>query len=415
MKKVLLISNNEICYNARLLKAADFFHNNNFEVTVFNGVTGLASREIYVDIKKSRPWRIIENDISKGDFKSKYKWLITSLLHKFIEFSVDNMKLSFWKAYYLNKSLLLRPKLTKERYDFILIHLVDNLPFAVKLKNKNNAQIIYDNQEYFVGQYAAFELEKYNWVKEVQKKYMPEVDLVLATTNVMLEQLRKDHDLKIPSFRVRNVPSIKNTTSRNDIGVDQVADQLNVLKLVWHGMGVYFDNRRGGHILLRAIAECKENVHLYLQGSLTESQESIYKTYEATLNLEGKVTFLPPAHPDEIVPSLTKFDVGLTAELPEELNQELTSSNKLFDYIHAGLAIISSDVLGLAETIDEFNVGLKYEPGNIAELSNKIDRLAANRTQLNEFKQNSKIARSQLFWELDYASILQLLKKEQRA
>lgn len=412
MKKILVISNNEICYNARLLKAADFFHKNGCDVTVFNGVTGLASREIYEDIKKSRSWRVIENDISKGDFKSKLKWLVTGVLHKLIEFSIDKMKLPFWEAYYLNKSLLLRPKITKEKYDFILIHLVDNLPFAVQLKNKLNAQIIYDNQEYFVGQYAAFEKGKFNWVKEVQKKYLPEVDIVLATTNVMLQQLRKDHDLKIPSFRVRNVPSMQTTAVRNDSNSHQEVNHLNVLKLVWHGMGVYFNNSRGVHILLQAIAQCNENVHLYLQGSLTEAQKSIYERYEEALNLEGKVTFLPPAHPDEIVPSLKKFDVGLTAELPEELNQELTSSNKLFDYIQAGLVIISSDVLGLAETIDEFDVGLKYEPGNIAELSNKIDRLAADRTQLNKYKQNSKIASSQLFWELDYRSILQLVKKE---
>jgi glycosyltransferase involved in cell wall biosynthesis len=411
MKKILLISNNEICYNARLLKAADFFHKNGWEVTVFNGVTGLASREIYEDIKKSRPWRIIENDISKGDDKSKFKWLITSLLHKFIEFSIDKMKLPFWKAYYLNKSLLLRPKLTRVKYDFILIHLVDNLPFAIQLKNKLNAQVIYDNQEYFVGQYAAFEKDKFNWVKEVQKKHLAEVDILLATTNVMLNQLRKDHDLKIPSFRVRNVPSMQTTAVRNDRSSDQEFDHLNVLKLVWHGMGIYFNNRRGVHILLHAIAQCNANVHLYLQGNLTETQKSIYESCENSLNLKGKVTFLPPAHPDQIVPSLTKFDVGLTAELPEELNQELTSSNKLFDYIHAGLAIISSDVLGLAETIDEFDVGLKYEPGNVAELSDKIDQLAADRTQLNKFKQNSKIASSQLFWELDYSGILQLVKK----
>ena len=205
---------------------------------------------------------------------------------------------------------------------------------------------------------------------------------------------------------------MQTTAVRNDSNSHQEVNHLNVLKLVWHGMGVYFNNSRGVHILLQAIAQCNENVHLYLQGILTEAQKSIYERYEEALNLEGKVTFLPPAHPDEIVPSLMKFDVGLTAELPEELNQELTSSNKLFDYIQAGLVIISSDVLGLAETIDEFDVGLKYEPGNIAELSNKIDRLAADRTQLNKYKQNSKIASSQLFWELDYRSILQLVKKE---
>jgi len=411
MPRILLISPNEICYNARLLKAADFFHDKGWEVTVFNGVTGIAPRKVYDEIKASRPWDIIENDISKNKLKSKFKWLLTSLLHKCVQISIDRFKLPLWNRYYLNKALLLRPNIERANYDYILIHLIDNLPFAVHLKNKTNAKIIYDSQEYFVGQYAAFEQNKFKWVKDNEEKFISEVDILLATTNAMLDQLNKDYQLKIPAFRVRNVPAFHKIET-SDLILDTIFKEehrTNSIKLVWHGMGIFFNNRRGVHILLEAIAQCNEDVHLYLQGNLNETQKLIYNDYEQKLNLFDKVTFVPAAHPDQIVDSLKGYDIGLTGELPEEMNQELTSSNKLFDYIHAGLAVISSDALGLAETIDEFNVGLKYEPGNIEELRDKIDLLASRPIKLKQLKQNSLAAMRQLYWEKDYQKVLEQL------
>lgn len=411
MSRILLISPNEICYNARLLKAADFFYDKGWEVTVFNGVTGIAPRKVYDEMKASRPWTVIENDISKNNSKSKFKWLLTSLLHKCVQISIDRLKLPLWNRYYLNKTLLLRPNIERTSYDYILIHLIDNLPFAVHLKNKTNAKIIYDSQEYFVGQYAAFEQNKFKWVKENEEKFISEVDVLLATTNAMLDQLKKDYQLNIPSFRVRNVPACHKVET-SDVIVNtnfQEERRTNSLKLVWHGMGIFFNNRRGVHILLEAIAQCKQDVHLYLQGNLNVTQKAIYLDYEKKLNLYDKVTLIPAAHPDRIVDSLKGYDIGLTGELPEEMNQELTSSNKLFDYIHAGLAVISSNALGLAETIDEFNVGLKYEPGNIKELRDKIDLLAFNRIKLNQLKHNSIKAIDQLYWENDYMKVLEQL------
>ena len=111
----------------------------------------------------------------------------------------------------------------------------------------------------------------------------------------------------------------------------------------------------------------------------------------------------------KLVESLKGYDIGLTGELPEELNQELTSSNKLFDYIHAGLAIISSNTLGLAETIEEYTVGYLYEPGNIQELSEKIDQLASDRSKLETFKRNSLNASKELYWAKDYSKVLEAL------
>ncbi|MBI2270820.1 MAG: glycosyltransferase [Bacteroidetes bacterium] len=402
--KILLISNNEICYNARLLKAADFFSTKGYEVTVFNPVTGISSAEVYKNSIANKNWKIIENDISKRTVNSYARWLYISIINKFISICWNKFRLKFGFIYYMNKGLLGAKRKIESNFDFILIHLVDNLPFAVELKKKTGARLIYDSQEYFRGQYNKYETPLRDWVHLTEPKYISHVDILLATTTVMLRQLTRDYALKIPAFRVRNVPSglmlsgVKPKTENNF--------ENDSVKLVWHGMTIYFNNTRGVHILLKAIAACKSNVKLYLQGLINNEQLIIFNDYVKELKLGNKVTLVPPADPYNIVSSLTKYDIGLIGELPQEENQMLTSSNKLFDFINAGLAVIASDMPGLNETIKEYNIGYTYPSGDSVKMAELIDSLCKNKDQLRNFKdRSSEVSQKELFWEHDYEAV----------
>jgi len=58
MKRILIISHNEICHNARLLKAGDYLKANGFDVVLFNPLTGIAKAEIYENCLKKRKWKV---------------------------------------------------------------------------------------------------------------------------------------------------------------------------------------------------------------------------------------------------------------------------------------------------------------------------------------------------------------------
>lgn len=399
--RILIISCNEICYNARLLKAADFFSAKGCGVTVFNPVTGIASAEVYHNAIANKNWDIIENDISKRSVPSYFRWLYVSIVNKIISYLWNKFRLRFGFTYYMNKGLFGSPKKLRADFDFILIHLVDSLPLAVELKKKSGARLIYDSQEYFRGQYNKYDTSLRDWVHRAEPENIGNVDILLATTTVMLKQLITDYDLRIPAFRVRNVPSKLmlsgvRTSSETTLNGD-------VVKLIWHGMTIYFNNTRGVHILLKAVAACKSNVKLYLQGLINDEQLAIFNNYLKDLKLEGKVFVLPPADPYNIVNSLAQYDIGLIGELPQEENQMLTSSNKLFDFINAGLAVIASDMPGLNETIDEYNVGYTYPSGNFVRMAELIDHLVSSREELLGFKRRSlEVSQKELFWENDY-------------
>ncbi|MBL7703056.1 MAG: glycosyltransferase [Ferruginibacter sp.] len=406
--RILILAPSEICYHPRLLKAADFFIKKGDKVVVFNSITGLASKEVYDKTTGIRNWVLYENDISKRTFGSKIRWLFSSVVFKlnylFLKFTG---KWLFFQ-YGLSRSFILFPSdLKKQAFDYIYINLVDTLPLASSLQKKTGAAIIYDCQEYFKGQSKGFNDIQYKWVVEAENKYASLCRVVLGTTAVMVKKLEEDFGSAPSYFRVRNLPL------KSDIAFRENSD--STLKLIWHGLNIVPENVRGVHILLQAVSVCKTPVHLYLQGHINGINKAKLDELMAKLNIAHLVTVIDAADPDCIVESLIKYDVGLAGELAAEENQMLTSSNKLFEYIYAGLAVIMPDLPGLAETVNDYSVGELYEQGDFQQLADKIDSINNNRVTLNGFKNASrKAAKEELFWENDFGKVWQHLNKQVR-
>ncbi len=398
-KKVIILSNSEICYNPRLAKAADSLCEQGYEVDVFNPIVGMADLRIYYNFIKNKKWNIREFDISKRNLKSKIRWFVTGITNKLFLLLYKRFDSKIGFEFIKNKGLIGFKK-NKKIYDIIIIHLVDSLPFAVKLKKKYpNSVLIYDSQEFFTGQYSKSNIIDRKWVNYAEKKYINSADIILATTNVMSTAIAKKYNLPKKPIRVRNLPYDRN----NHFSVKT----NEPIKLIWHGMRIVFENRRGLHILLKAVSKTKENVKFYIQGLISSQEKEKIDAFLKENNIQNKVIILPPAKPDKIVQSLIEYDIGIIGELPEEENQMFTSSNKLFEFISAGLAVIMPDVPGLRETKTEYGSYELYPPGNFYELAQKIDTLAKNRAKLDAAKNVSKqLAHNTLFWNNDYKYVL---------
>jgi glycosyltransferase involved in cell wall biosynthesis len=398
--KVLILCPSEICYNPRLLKAADYFYSMGDEVIVYNAVTGLADDKIYRSVKKGRSWEIIENDITKRGFSARLRWLYSSAVNKLAEeLFKRNISLRVLFPHVMTKGYVLFPgSLKRVQFDYILIHLVDSLPFAVKLKRLTGAKLIYDCQEYFKGQYETESAFRRKWVHEAEGKYVAEANIVLATTNIMMQRLKQEFSGPGLFFRVRNTPAKKFLRNEGKIGTS--------LKMIWHGMSIIPKNIRGIHIILEAVSRCKTPVELFLQGNITDQNRTRLTYMLKELGIENKVHVLAPADPDEIVESLTGYDLGVLGELSAQDNQRLTSSNKLFEYIYAGLAVLAPDLPGLSETISEYGVGLLYKQGDSKDLAERIDALNLDHVSLQKYKEVSwKAGQAELFWENDYKKV----------
>ena len=84
-----------------------------------------------------------------------------------------------------------------------------------------------------------------------------------------------------------------------------------------------------------------EAAHLVLLGSGALEHE--LRRLAAEPAAGGRVHLLPPVPPAELLPWVASADVGVMPNQPRTLNERLSTPNKLFECIAAGLPVVSSD------------------------------------------------------------------------
>ncbi len=307
-KNILFICSYELYYNPRIIKAADYFINKDWEVTIYAPYTGMIERHKYDFFLNSRKWNIIELDISKTNFKSYLSWLYVSIIQLFFKYLSNYFNINTVYSHLLNKSIYLF-RLKNKKFDIVYINLIDNLLLVNSLKKNGIVEkVIFDSQEYFKGQYSK-NTSIYKWVDFVEKKCIKNVDILCATTNVMKLKLESEFD-EINCIRLRNLPNNKNSNF-------VVNTKKNKLSIIWHGLSINY-NSRGINIIIEAISKCNVPVKLYLQGKINSVQKEIINNSLIKLNAQDKVEFREPAEPDNIVSSLLSYDIGIIGELPLE-------------------------------------------------------------------------------------------------
>ena len=83
------------------------------------------------------------------------------------------------------------------------------------------------------------------------------------------------------------------------------------------------------------------SAHLVLLGS--GALESVLRDDAAAAESGGRVHLLPPVPPDDLLDWVASADVAVMPNQPRTLNERLSTPNKLFEALAAGVPVVSSD------------------------------------------------------------------------
>ena len=83
----------------------------------------------------------------------------------------------------------------------------------------------------------------------------------------------------------------------------------------------------------------------------------------------GRVRVLPAVPPSELLDWVAAADVVAMPIQPTTLNHRLTTPNKLFEALAAGVPVVASDLPGMAGIVAETGCGLLVDPTDPAALA----------------------------------------------
>jgi glycosyltransferase involved in cell wall biosynthesis len=105
----------------------------------------------------------------------------------------------------------------------------------------------------------------------------------------------------------------------------------------------------------------------------------------------------------ELPARIAENDIGLALEQTTPPSRNLTVTNKLFQYLQAGLAVIATDTAGQREVFQQYpTIGHLVKSGDAIALATAIEDLVCNPTQLRAAKAAARhAAKARFCWELE--------------
>ena len=157
---------------------------------------------------------------------------------------------------------------------------------------------------------------------------------------------------------------------------------------------------RGLELFLAAWRQTTRPSRLCLLGDISEAYRAKLLC-RLSAEKRAQLEFLPLVSPEELPAVIARHDIGLALELNRPPSRDLTITNKFFQYLQAGLAVIATDTRGQQEAARLAPAACALVPQrNAAALAAAIDVLLADAQGLARAKAAAREAAQTVFaWE----------------
>jgi glycosyltransferase involved in cell wall biosynthesis len=146
-------------------------------------------------------------------------------------------------------------------------------------------------------------------------------------------------------------------------------------------------------------------VHLLIVGSGRDMP--LIDALIAELNLGDRITRLPRLPYEELRHYTANADIGLSLDKPVHLNYTYSLPNKLFDYLHAGVPVIASDLPEIRRIVEGYQVGMLLRDITPHGIAAAITSALAS-PDLKKWKANAKEAARELNWQKESEVLRQI-------
>ncbi|WP_077046227.1 glycosyltransferase family 4 protein [Pseudomonas sp. KK4] len=395
MSRIAMIVWNEFRNDARVLKEAQTLQGAGHDVTVFAlhtpGVT-LEHEILEGGIKVSRVarspfWKLRKTKVSSGQVGGN-----ASIGRLSPARQVLRIVARLW-----THSVLLA-RIARYRADVVHAHDVNTLPTAWLAAKVSGARVVYDAHEISTSR------EGYNSFRRlvgvVEKYLMPRVQGTITTTDARAKFFARAYGIPRPVV-LQNRPRLTFTQSSQRIRKQLGLSEAWPIILYQGGL----QQGRGLERLVRTAALVPEAYFVFIGGGrLTQP----LTTLSQELALADRVHFIPTVSLADLPDYTASADIGVQPIENTCLNHFTTDSNKLFEYLIAGLPVVATDFPEIRRIVRAHEVGLLVREGDDQMLADALKSLVNDSSLRSRLANNSKSASMSLNWEDQEALLIDL-------
>jgi glycosyltransferase involved in cell wall biosynthesis len=167
---------------------------------------------------------------------------------------------------------------------------------------------------------------------------------------------------------------------------------------------------RGLEDLFAAAESLPEECEIHLRGNPGGYRRWIESA--VPLALRSRVFVHAPVPNDELPERIAEHDIGFAGETTAIRSRDLTATNKIFQYLQSGLAVVASDTAGQREVASLAGDGVHlFRADDVEDLATKLGELTGNAALLREGRERAWAAAKELCWENEQQRFLDVVRR----
>ncbi|HNR20313.1 MAG TPA: glycosyltransferase [Bacteroidia bacterium] len=266
--------------------------------------------------------------------------------------------------------------------------------------------IIYDSHEYFteVPELQNNPFRKKVW-KRVEQYIFPRLKHTITVNDSIAGLFYKNYGKK--PLVVRNVPLANNFNRVNNIAFFKTENEIPEDKKIIIIQGAGINIQRGAEEAVEAMKHLPDCVLLVIGSG------DVYNTLlklSAEHNVGERIVFISRLPYSDLMEFTQIADVGLTLDKNTNINYRYSLPNKLFDYIQAGIPVISSDLTEVTAIVKKFDIGMVINNVTPSEIANAIKNLFRDNETYTTYRNNTKAAAAELNWSVERKKLEDLIR-----
>ncbi len=362
-KKVIISVTSDLVTDQRVHRTAITLHNHGYDVTV-------VGRKKKDSLAVQRPYKTV-----------RFKLLFEKGPLFYITY---NRRLFFYLLFH--------------RADIVLANDLDTLLANYLVSRIKKVELYYDSHEYFteVPELIGRSLTQSVW-RKIEQWIFPRLKHVATVNSSIAQQYENQYQKSVTV--IRNVPMSPAGAGRG-WNKSEIRHQLNLPHnkkiLLLQGAGINIG--RGAEEAIAMMQYLDDCLLLIIGGG------DVFNKLKQ--NASDKVRFIPKLPMEELRTYSQAADIGLSLDKDISLNYRYSLPNKLFDYIHAGLPVLASNLPEVKKIVEHYHVGMITNSHDPALLAEKVKEMLSDQKRFDLWLENLKLAAAELCWEKEQQKLL---------
>lgn len=284
--------------------------------------------------------------------------------------------------------------------DLIYANDLDTLLAGFMLKSDRQVPLAYDAHEIYPEQFAPQQRAGvwHRFYTRLEANLVRHTDVRFTVCQSIADYFARTYDA--PGFI-----TIRNCPVRALIGPEPESRPRGTRRtLLYHG--AYFPYRGLDEVILAMRNVPSADVIFRGLGA----HEAHLRQLVGEHRLGDRIRFAPPVAVDALIANARPADIGLNPFISVCLNTEYALPNKFFEYMAAGLAMLSADLVEMRNLTRELGLGWVYDSAREDLLTDTLLAVLADEDRIETCRQNAwKASIERFHWEHEESSLLRAL------